>query len=126
MQNTVEPRGHSIGGLARQRQVERQMESLLVELNNMARQISAQLDTRAAKLETLLKEADEKISRLAREPATPLAIGRDLPPLAPEEDSRHVAIYQLADSGLSAGQIAQRLARPNGEIELILALRSRK
>jgi hypothetical protein len=118
--------GAGLGSLSRQRHVEKQMEALLVELSDMARQISAQLDTRSAKLELLLKEADEKIARLGREPATPMTIGRDLPPMVPEEDSRHMAIYQLADSGLSAGQIAQRLARPNGEIELILALRSRK
>src|SRR5687767_13769116 len=50
--------------LSQQRSVERQMQNLLVELSDMARQISAQLDTRAAKLELLLKDADEKIDRL--------------------------------------------------------------
>lgn len=50
--------------LARQREVEDQMSSLLVELSNMARQITAQLDTRAAKLELLIKEADEKLAAL--------------------------------------------------------------
>jgi type II secretory pathway component PulM len=120
------------GALARQRDVERQMETLLVELSEMARQISAQLDTRAAKLEVLIKEADEKIAALRREPPTPTAVGRDLRPMVGDpgashvEDARHVAVYQLADSGLNPGQIAQRLGRPSGEIELILALRSRK
>ena len=52
------------GGLAQQRSVERQMQSLLVELSEMSRQITAQLDTRALKLELLIKEADEKIARL--------------------------------------------------------------
>ena len=42
--------------LSSQRAVERQMQSLLVELSEMARQISAQLDTRSAKLELLIKE----------------------------------------------------------------------
>src|SRR4051812_22243143 len=55
------PRGMS---LAQQRATERQMESLLVDLSEMARQISSQLDTRAAKLEALLREADEKIDQL--------------------------------------------------------------
>ena len=41
------------------------MESLLVELSEMARQISAQLDTRSQKLEILIREADEKIAALA-------------------------------------------------------------
>src|SRR5205085_10728222 len=40
------------------------MQQLLVELSEMARQISAQLDTRATKLELLIKEADEKLAAL--------------------------------------------------------------
>src|SRR5690349_19400021 len=50
--------------LSQQRSVEQQMQNLLVELSDMARQITAQLDTRAAKLEALIKEADEKIAAL--------------------------------------------------------------
>jgi hypothetical protein len=41
-------------------------------------------------------------------------------------DPRHVAVYELADKGLSIPQIAQRLSRPAGEVELILALRPRQ
>ena len=124
--------------LARQRSVEKQMDTLLVELSEMARQITAQLDTRAAKLDALIREADEKIAALRSppppapsqaEPAHPAAAGRDVPgvtePLA-IDDPRHAAVYQLADRGLNAGQIAQRLGRPNGEIELILALRPKR
>jgi hypothetical protein len=107
-------------GLSHQRTVERQMETLLVELSEMARQMTAQIDTRAARLEALLKEADAAIAKLSN----PVATKSQAPPLH-EEDQRHAAVYALADSGLSAAQIAQRLARPNGEIELILALRSR-
>jgi DNA-binding NarL/FixJ family response regulator len=40
-------------------------------------------------------------------------------------DPRHVEVYRLADQGQSPHQIAQRLNRPSGEIELILALRAR-
>src|SRR5436309_13906619 len=54
--------------LSSQRVVERQMQSLLVELSEMARQISAQLDTRAQKLELLIKQADERISSLRSAP----------------------------------------------------------
>src|SRR5688500_7100093 len=52
------------GMLSKQRSVEREMSNLLVELSDMARQITAQLDTRATKLELLLREADEKIEAL--------------------------------------------------------------
>jgi hypothetical protein len=53
-----------VSSLAQQRSVERQMQGLLVELSEMARQIGAQLDTRAGKLDVLLREADDKLSRL--------------------------------------------------------------
>src|SRR5437867_7083512 len=52
------------GTLAQQRSVERQMENLLVELSEMARQITGQLDTRAAKLELLISQADERLEQL--------------------------------------------------------------
>jgi hypothetical protein len=53
-----------MGSLAQQRSVERQMQGLLVELSEMARQIGAQLDTRAGKLDVLLREADDKLTQL--------------------------------------------------------------
>ena len=40
------------------------MGNLLVELSEMARQVTAQLDTRTLKLETLLKDADQRIAAL--------------------------------------------------------------
>ena len=113
------------GGLAQQRSVERDMSNLLVELSEMARQVSAQLDTRAAKLELLIKEADQKIAALKTAAQdTP----DHYPPLqtVPHEDPidpRHAEIYSLADKGHSAYQIARQLNRPSGEVELILALR---
>jgi len=39
-------------------------------------------------------------------------------------DNRHAEIYRLADGGRTARQIAQELNRPDGEVELILHLRS--
>ena len=50
--------------LAGQREIEKQMTDLIVELEKMARQMTAQLDTRAARLEMLLREADERIESL--------------------------------------------------------------
>ena len=54
----------SFSSLSQQRNVDRQMQNLLVELSEMARQISAQLDTRSLKLETLIQDADERIGLL--------------------------------------------------------------
>ncbi len=126
----------ALSSLAQQRTVEREMSSLLVELHQMARDMNAQLDTRSAKLEVLLREADEKIAALKSASANgdgasagsshPPSIGQraDLTPRPAEEiDPRHLEIYSLADQGHSPQEIARRLSRPNGEIELILALR---
>ena len=49
---------------SQQRTVENEMQNLLVELSKMAQQVSAQLDTRAAKLEMLIDDADRKIAEL--------------------------------------------------------------
>jgi hypothetical protein len=120
-------------GLSQQRSVEREMSNLLLELSEMARQVTAQLDTRAAKLDLLMREADERIEMLRdlqnasapppgpAEPA-PLSHRGDVPS-APQVDSRHLQVYELADQGRSAHEIAEALRRPSGEVELILALR---
>ena len=139
-------------GLARQRAVERDMSNLLVEFAEMARQMTGQLDTRAAKLEALLHEADEKIAELramaegrtvvgggrqvlveakVREAAAvalteAVAVGRlAFDDVASGIDPRHAEVYDLADGGQSAQDIARQTGRPSGEVELILALRGR-
>ena len=137
-------------GLASQRAVEHDMTNLLVQLSEMARQVTAQLDTRTAKLELLIKDADERLAALKE--ATkhqPNSNGNgngnsngngnghprndqaesstSQPPAALPEiiESPHSNVYELADQKLTAQQIAQKLGRPQGEIELILALRER-
>ena len=116
--------------LAQERGVERDMQNLLVELTQMARQTSAQLDTRAAKLETLLREADEKIAQLSalKSVATPIIppgprlVTDSVTPQNETEDKYH-EIYMMADRGISVREIAQKIGKPAGEVELILALR---
>jgi DNA-binding NarL/FixJ family response regulator len=126
--------------IAQQKAVERQMESLLVEFSKMAQQMSAQLDTRSAKLELLLKEADEKLAALraanaghgrpaaivppASANGEPEAASEPHPPEpSPRVESRYAEVYGLADEGRSPQEIARQLGRPSGEVELILALR---
>lgn len=138
--------------LARHRATERQLEGLLVDLEQMSRQISAQLDTRAARLEALLNEADEKLAALDRANQLPLAASpRERDPFSiskpqaaverpasanPTEpsnlspppdgvDRTTARIYALSDEGRPTGQIAMEINRPQGEVELILALRPR-
>ena len=148
-------RAASVGmGLSQQRQVERDVSNLMVEMLETARHMTAQLDTRAARIEALIVEADSKLAALngalatqpavapaSAAPAEPkekptnaaLAPVEEAPPVdepsAPEmtpetpPDPRHAEVYALADQGRSPGEIARSLNRPNGEVELILALR---
>ena len=107
----------------------------------MSRKIVQQLDARAAKLQDLLRQADERIEKLAQLDNQPLREEANLPPAPPaipasaasaepqiniEIDPRHERIYALEDEGLSAVQISNRLNLPEGEVELILALRPRR
>jgi hypothetical protein len=139
--------------MGQQRALERDMQTLLVEYEQMIRNMTSQLDTRASKLELLIKQADERLAALraangasaptvaaSTQPAdrgedgngdgTAAAIARatDLTPTPRRDptgpDPRHAEVYALADQGLSPRDVARRLGRPNGEIELILALRT--
>lgn len=119
--------------VAQQKHAEREMSNLLVELSEMARQITAQLDTRATKLELLIKQADERLEQLEarssqQAPPSPWQLPPDGKPTTPTDvvDARHAEIYALRDDGKSVDEIAHHLGRPNGEIELILALRPRR
>jgi DNA-binding NarL/FixJ family response regulator len=108
------------------------MQNVLVEMAELARQISAQIDTRSSKLEVLMKEADERIAHLqslSRGQPTGLT-SNSLPDSTEAQqadasalDPRNVQVYALADQGRTPLEIAQQLNRPSGEIELILALR---
>ena len=140
--------------MAQQRAVERQMSNLLIELSEMARTVNATIETRTVKLEALIDAADQRIETLRalsdstaanhapatrrgeREIVATVTASRGLsPPTAMTTtatttsstgDDRHTQIYQLADHGRSVDEIAAALNRPSGEIELILALRSRE
>jgi hypothetical protein len=126
----------SASSLSQQRNVERQMQNLLVELSEMARQITAQLDTRTQKLQMLIQDADERIAAMQqanRQPVEPIVTtswNNPVEPVTrieqPQEpvDEQHQQVYTLADQGRSAMDISRELNRPRGEVELILALRS--
>lgn len=117
------------------------MEDLLAELQELARSINAQIDTKFAKLEASIQDADRRIAELKRlngrngdPPPTPngrldLVVGDDAaPPLRrPEREvsDRHARVYELHDAGKSPVEIAQTLGQTPGEIELILSLRPR-
>jgi hypothetical protein len=136
------------------RALERDIQILIKELADLTRRVNAQIaqvDERSARLEQLLRAADERATRLRAIQGEPngdgngdgdgiagvLGVAAAAEPTAaaqpavaaassPDEiDPRHVEIYTLCEQGLSMQQIADRLHRPSGEVELIIALRPR-
>lgn len=113
----------------------RDLETVMAELDQLARQVHGRLDTRFAKLEMVIRDADERIENLSRlvraaegSPTLDLTLEEAVPDPPPPDDKdiddkRHAPIYRLADSGLTAAEIAGEVDRTTGEIELILALR---
>jgi hypothetical protein len=89
--------------LAQQRSVEREMSNLLLELSEMTRQLSAQLDTRSAKLEELIRQADQKVSELRNLgllPANPAAL--PVLPIGAADQLSDPVDHSLAGLGLTA------------------------
>ena len=156
-----------------------QIGELMSQLADLSRQINGQIDTRIAKLELLLGEADQTIARLEKisgnnthindnsdfhpkqdgiealrkisekyhqigltQPAeTPPSNldskpESDVPNLINETQTQkpnkskilleNQQIIRLSQQGMSSVEIAQKLNRPVGEIELILALNGKK
>lgn len=103
-------------------QMHRDLDELLVELQELSRRITAEIDTRFAKLEVAMRDADRRIAvlhRLSRQTGQQAAAEE----AAPGHDPRHAVIYELADAGFTPVEIARDLGRTPGEVELILNLR---
>jgi hypothetical protein len=110
---------------ASKQNLRRDLDELLVELQDLSRRISADIDVRFAKLEAVIRDADRRIAvlnRLSRELA---AKGGEAPDPASDHEARHAVIYELADAGFSPVEIARDLGKTPGEVELILNLRQK-
>ena len=127
-----------VAKLKEEHAVKGDMRELMVELQDLSRNINAQIDTRFAKLEVSIRAADERINlleRLLREAQgrqtvdTVVSGDEEAPPLSPEQpqaglpETPHGRIYDLADGGRNSIQIARETGKTPGEIELILSLR---
>ncbi len=127
-----------VAKLKEEHAVKGDMRELMVELQDLSRDINAQMDTRFAKLEVSIRSADERIDLLerllraadGRPTIDTLVSGNDeaspLPPQQPRvghAEPPHARIYDLADGGRNSIQIAQETGKTPGEIELILSLR---
>lgn len=106
-----------------------------VEMQELARDLKAEIDSKAVVLGHLIREADRAARRLESLTSSEPGTGRhgaepaderssawpcDLPPGVRDE------IYMLADYGFLPEDIAARVEMPAGQIELILRRRERK
>lgn len=197
-QQSVEPTRERFAKLKVEKAATRELEDAMYELDQLSRQVHGRLDTKFAKLEMVIRDADERIDKLSRlvrsaagtqtldvtlveedphvtvprdatrDSSPPVSRGnRELnvrdeidaePPAADRttlsksealQDSAtvdaatdgaatddaaaddattddldtHVELFRLDASGLSPVEIAQRIGRTAGEVELILSLR---
>ncbi len=116
----------------------RDVEQVMLELDQVSRQIHGRLDTKLARLEAVIRDADERIDKLSRlvrrveaDPRLEITLDQEDPHETPtgrsdDADDRHAAVFTLADRGMSSVEIAREIGKPPGEIELILALRTTK
>jgi hypothetical protein len=117
-------------------------QSASAELLESARQLAAKLDNKAARLEVLIQQADERISLMSQLSGTGGVAqdGRSLTGVAEPDRARTPvaasgpplsldpltqSVYELADTGYQPIQIAQELDEQVGKVELILSLRDR-
>jgi len=112
----------------------RDAQQAILELDQVARGIHGRLDTKIAKLERLIRDADARIAKLTSIRPAPIephslditlgdASSGDSPAQPSNIPPEHQRIYQLADEGCAPPQIAARTNRLAGEVELILSLR---
>jgi len=114
------------------------LRTMMVELDELTRRFSSQLDAKAVKLERLIEQADQRIARLQGrhgvietpdpaaaddEESTKREAAGDEIAAEDEADPLAENIYRLADEGHDPGEIARRLDEHIGKVELILALR---
>lgn len=100
------------------------LENVMAEANELAVRLAKALDSKAARLEILIEQADERIAKLAAD-----SYSGAMAPAAPQSSGMEAIrslerqVLELADKGCDSDQIARRTGRSVGEVELILALR---
>jgi len=134
-QTSKEKARDMVSQVSEQHAMKDDFQELLVDLQELSREISAQIETKFAKLEESIRCADQRIDKLQKLSGASLNIDalvddshvpapEDHKVSAAEQDPLRRRIYELSDSGCDAVQIAQDMQHSVGEIELILSLRN--
>ena len=112
-------------------------QSASAELLDAARQMAAKLDNKAARLEVLIQQADDRIALMSQDNGSGVVTQNETQLTAPTAavavnggtgvsiDPLTQSVYELADTGCQPIQIAQALDEQVGKVELILSLRDR-
>ena len=113
-----------------------QLEELLRDVEDLAKEMNARLDTKIVTLEALVRQADERIAHLKSLSCGPDGEGEPAEGgrgeslrqggTGTDDDERFADIYSLADEGLKVAEISRRTGVLAGEVELILGLRGRR
>ena len=111
----------------------RETAELAIDLEEIARRITSEVDTRFVKLETVIRHADERIEHLERllrsgggnstgEWTVDDQSGQAGRPDEGEYADSQAKVIALADAGLGELDIARRLKLSSAEVELILSM----
>ena len=124
------------GRLKEEKTTINEAQEVMIEMEELARHIHGRIDTRYAKLEKAIRDADERIDKLSRlvraaqngatvdVTAADTDQSADPPPDKPGEvPAGHANVCRLADAGLGPRDIAEEADSTIGEVELILSLR---
>lgn len=106
-----------------------QLHAFGADVHELVQRLATQLDNKAARMEQLLRDADERIRKLERMQR----IDRNRTPVDTEHASGDTIgnepdpvtnrVYELADQGEKPVEIARQVNQHVGQVELILALR---
>ncbi|MEE9211302.1 MAG: hypothetical protein V3U29_01485 [Phycisphaeraceae bacterium] len=102
------------------------LDELMVEVEQLAKRLGAQLDAKTIYLEKLLDRAErtaEQLRQLTDQDAAPSGSPSAAASEAPLDDPLARSVYSLADQGLDPLAIARKIGEHVGKVELILALR---
>ena len=117
-----------------EQRVSREIRDVMLELEQLSRHINAQIDTRSAKLESMLRAADRRIEALGRLARDDDGSSVDSVAVADDAPACHAAaghrcdrrvVYELADTGCTAAEIGRQTGMDPAQVELLLALRGK-
>ena len=124
-----------VGRAREEKAIHSDIAEIMLQLQQVAREINAQLDAKFIRLEQCIADADRRIERVERaaRPVAPRAaldvtVGEESTderqaPEPPQQDRTRERIHAMMDRGMSASDIAQAVGKPFGEVELMIALR---